>query len=71
MGVHFKILSTLLYVLNFSQRKHFKGYQHRERNTGEGAYQPVSTGYLERAELQGIGGETFNLFLIYLVLFDL
>lgn len=32
----------------------------------EGTYQPVSTGYLQRAELEESRGEMFNLFLIYL-----
>lgn len=42
-----------------------------DRDTWEGTYPPVSTGYLQRAELEESRGEMFNLFLIYLVSFDL
>ena len=38
---------------------------------GGNTYQPISTGYLQRAELEGSKGEMFNLLLICLILFDL
>lgn len=62
------LVSTVLYRI-FHTEKFFKVIS-RDRKMWEDMYQPVNTSYLQEQNWKGIRGETFYLFLIYLMLLD-